>query len=386
MISGSKKTIIALLISLSGQQLFAHWLWENRSLAAFMVTSLGIGAWGYHRSRVNQSGVSPSMPLKKVSMYYESKNSQKLVVEPVEWPVKLVYDNNPLSWILSWAAGYLGGYVTRRQGEIANSQDAKLVRDKIAHYTSFYKDVLNMDEFAVPPQGFKTFNDWFIRTFKNIDASRPMDANPCTIVSPADSKVLIIPNLSQDTRMTIKEKRFNIAQFLGDASLARTFEGGVMMIFRLSPYDYHRYHYPFDCTVGCEQFIDGLYHSVNPRAFNVGCKPLTVNKRSYELLTPAGTCAARSSYPIVMVQVGATAVASIVNNFMDYDRGVPRDSAQIYQKGSELGYFQFGGSTVVLLFPANTIVPDAQLVQNSLNGYETAVKVRETIATWIAQR
>ena len=86
-----------------------------------------------------------------------------------------------------------------------------------------------------------------------------------------------------------------------------------------------------------------------------------------------------------MAQVGATAVASIVNEFMDYTKNsLKRDKNTVYQKGSEMGYFQFGGSTVVLLFPKDTIIPDAQIVKHSKNGYETAVKVRETIATWKA--
>jgi phosphatidylserine decarboxylase len=74
--------------------------------------------------------------------------------------------------------------------------------------------------------------------------------------------------------------------------------------------------------------------------------------------------------------VGATAVASIVNDFGNYPVGT------IFSKGADMGYFQFGGSTLVLLFPKDKIILDEQIVKNSLNGYETAVKVRETIAFW----
>lgn len=152
-----------------------------------------------------------------------------------------------------------------------------------------------------------------------------------------------------------------------------------MMIFRLAPYDYHRYHFPCTCTVRPEIQINGNYHSVNPRAFVLGHKPLTENKRSYQMLTSTHDHATK----IIMAQIGATAVASIVNNFMDYNTNTLRYHAQtIFNKGNETGYFQFGGSTVVLLFPKDTIVPDAQIVKNSLNGYETAVKVRETIGHW----
>lgn len=391
MVSRYKKIILAVLIGLMGQQSSALGIApclqslcapKNRALTAFVAAGIGIGLLSYIKNKYSQ----PTTLQKQVKAYYACKGSTKLITEPVEWPVKLVYDDNPFSWLLSLAGGYLGGRVTRYAGSVANSKDPAVVKAKIDHYQSFYKDVLNMNEFHVPAKGFKTFNHWFTRTFKDIERSRPMQANALHVASPADSKLLIIPNLSENTHVTIKEQRFDVAKFLGDKDLAKKFEGGVMMIFRLSPYDYHRYHYPFDCMVGSEQYINGAYHSVNPRAFNVGCKPLTENKRSYQILEPAGSSNAHCLNQVAMVQVGATAVASIKNGFMDYQKDALKSPNQVYAKGQETGYFQFGGSTVVLLFPANTIIPDAQIVQNSLNGYETGVKVRETIATWMTPR
>lgn len=361
----------------------------NRIVTAGVLAVLGIGL-AQHLKVTYGSG-----PRKQVSHFYQSKESKELVEEPVEWPVKVVYADNPFSWILaSFAGGYMGKRVTDYAGSVAN--DPQATKGKIAHYESLYKDgFLDMNQFRVPQEGFKTFNEWFTREFNNIEQARPCSIQPAAIVSPADSKLLIIPDLSQDTTITIKEQRFNIEKFLGNKALAHRYEGGVMMIFRLAPYDYHRYHFPFDCVVGAEQCIAGAYHSVNPRAFNVGCKPLTENKRAYEILTPVGTCQNQFLNEVVMVQVGATAVASIVNTFMEkktcrvesrgyemtYKTG--RVHAREYKKGEQAGYFQFGGSTVVLLFPRNTIIPDAQIVENSNNGYETAVRVRETVATWM---
>ncbi len=317
---------------------------------------------------------------KQVKVYYASKHSHALVAEPVEWIVKVVYSDNPISRLLLPVSGYFGKHVTKYAHKVAHSTDPVVVNAKIGRFQRLYKEMLNMHEYAVPEQGFKTFNDWFTRRFKDLEASRPMESDAQAIVSPADSKLLIIPNLSHDLRIVIKEQCFNVAKFLGDRVLAKQFDGGVMMIFRLAPYDYHRYHYPFDCLVGPEQCIKGGYHSVNPRSFTAGAKPLTTNKRSYELLTPVG--AARTGCTVAMVQVGATVVASIVNEFMDYTTGTLKDAHAVYKKGQETGYFQFGGSTIVLLFSKGTIVPDAQIVAHSQNGYETAVKVRETIATW----
>lgn len=325
------------------------------------------------------------VPQKQVAVYYESKaRDAQIVREPVEWPVRVVYSDTYFGKLLRKGVDLWGHLVTNREARVKNSTDPEVVKGYIDHYLNFYKDLINMDHFVVPQEGFKTFNDWFIRKLKSPDSDRPMEDNAQAIASPADSKLIIIPDLTSHTQVTIKEERFDVASFLQDPELAKKYEHGVMMIFRLAPYDYHRYHFPFDCFVSVETFITGLYHSVNPRAFSCGVKPLTVNKRTYEILTPY-FIDRDVECPVVMSQVGATAVASIVNTFMDYESGEPAlkyGANQVFIKGHELGYFQFGGSTLVMLFPPDTIQPDEQIVNNSLNGYETAVKVRETVAQW----
>jgi phosphatidylserine decarboxylase len=70
-----------------------------------------------------------------------------------------------------------------------------------------------------------------------------------------------------------------------------------------------------------------------------------------------------------MAEVGATMVGSIVQTY--------KGNSVI--KGKEKGYFEFGGSTVVLLFERNKICIDRDLLINTANGYETAVKMGERI-------
>lgn len=314
---------------------------------------------------------------KQIDVFYASKSSEaKLIKEKIQWPVRLAYNKNITSKFFKKIIDFLGKYITNREAKFKNSKDPVLVKKFINYYLNFYKDFINMHEFNIPEDGFKTFNDWFIRSLKDPDKSRPLEDNKLAIVSPADCKILILPDISLHTQITIKEEIFDLEAFLQDKKLAETYNNGSMIIFRLAPYDYHRYHFPFDSMVSQEIFIDGKYHSVNPRAFICGVKPLTVNKRSYEILTPAAESENYNNIPVVMIQVGATAVASIVNCFENYSKN------NIFLKGQEMGYFQFGGSTLVMLFPKNRIIFDEQIVKNSLNGYETAVKVRETIAYW----
>ena len=50
-------------------------------------------------------------------------------------------------------------------------------------------------------------------------------------------------------------------------------------------------------------------------------------------------------------------------------------------KGDELGYFQFGGSTLVVVFEPGRINFDKDLVANSEEALETLVRVGMQVAT-----
>ena len=49
------------------------------------------------------------------------------------------------------------------------------------------------------------------------------------------------------------------------------------------------------------------------------------------------------------------------------------------KKGEEKGYFEFGGSTIVLLLQYGKVRMDSDLIENSENGYETIVRMGERI-------
>ena len=50
-----------------------------------------------------------------------------------------------------------------------------------------------------------------------------------------------------------------------------------------------------------------------------------------------------------------------------------------FKKGEEKGYFEFGGSTIVLLFKKDTITIDKDILDNSKDNIETIVKYGEKI-------
>ena len=129
-------------------------------------------------------------------------------------------------------------------------------------------------------------------------------------------------------------------------------------MIRLCPADYHRFHFPCDGRIVDDRQIPGLYHSVNPVALALGLKIFCENRRCYSLLdTP-------QFGRVAMIEIGAFGVGSIVWTFEDTS----------VKKMQERGYFEFGGSTIVLLFEPGAITFDDDLVNDSATGLEVHVR------------
>lgn len=239
-------------------------------------------------------------------------------------------------------------------------QNSRLSKKDITPFIQ--KHSINIHECEKQLDQYTSFNDFFSRKLK--PSTRTIDTRHQIITSPVDGKLFIIPHLDQQTDFFVKNQRFNLERFLKDATLARQYQNGTLMIFRLAPYDYHRFHFPVDCTPSTWQQQGGVYESVNPLVYASGVQPLTENQRHLVQLETEqfGT--------ILMSIVGALLVGRIVETY------APETA---YKKGDEMGYFEFGGSTVTLLFKAGTIKPIEKIVQNSLQGVETAVRLGQAI-------
>ena len=223
----------------------------------------------------------------------------------------------------------------------------------------FVKD-FNIDLSIAQKQHFTTFNDFFTRKLKPL--ARPVDNDSNVVVSPGDGKILAFQNiLNQD--FIIKSYKFDINTFLQNDSLAALYREGSMISLRLCPTDYHRYHFPLGGTVSPDIKINGELYSVSPIALRSMVDIFLLNKREYIIL------ANRRFGDVVMVEVGATMVGSIVQTY----------TGNQVVKGEEKGYFKFGGSTIVLLFKKGTISIDSDLLANTKNGLETRVRMGEEI-------
>ena len=220
---------------------------------------------------------------------------------------------------------------------------------------------IDMSEATKPIADYTSFNDFFYRTLK--PEARPIEAN---FVSPGDGKLLAFENIEDVHSFFVKGRKFTLSEFLADNKLAKKHKNSSLFILRLAPNDYHRYHFPYSGVASDMTKIKGDYFSVSPYALASNfTKVFCENKREYCILKT------QDKGNIIIAPVGATMVGSIIETF---------NANTNINKGDEMGYFAFGGSTIVLLIDKNKITIDPDIIKNTKNKIETFVKMGEKIA------
>jgi phosphatidylserine decarboxylase len=221
---------------------------------------------------------------------------------------------------------------------------------------------LDVDEFAKSPFSFKSFNEFFYRALK--PAARPIGPGDTVAVMPADGRHLAFQNVAVADGFYAKGQRFDLRSLLGDEVLAREFAGGAMLISRLCPVDYHRFHFPISGTPGESRLINGWLYSVSPIALRRNLACLWENKRMVTVVESS------QFGRVAMVEIGATMVGSILQTYL---------AGRAVAKGEEKGLFKFGGSCVVTLFQTGRIQLDADLTEQSANQIEVYARMGERL-------
>jgi len=208
---------------------------------------------------------------------------------------------------------------------------------------------------------FSCYNDFFTRQIKK--EKRPLAAAPDVFISPCDSK-LSVYGINEDSCFFIKGSVYTVADLLGgNKALADQFMGGYYLIFRLTVDNYHRYCYIDNGTKEENIFIPGVLHTVNP----ISLKKYNIYKQNCREYTVLHT---ENFGDVVQVEIGAMMVGRIKNHH----------GACSFRKGEEKGMFEFGGSTIVLLVKKDILTIDGDILANSAENIETAVKMGERIA------
>lgn len=291
---------------------------------------------------------------KRQAIQYSQRDSQVILEEKVPgeaWLYWLYY--NPIGQ-LSLEAMVKRKFISHWYGqEMDHASSKEKINDFVAEYQ------IDMSDFQ--EKEYESFNDFFYRKLK--PESRPINNDSLVIVSPADGKILVYPNIT-NTDFIIKGYQFNVLEFLENDSLADHFNNASLMIIRLCPTDYHRYHFPVNGNITLEKKLKGDYYSVSPIALKKKVELITMNKREFTIIESPVFGS------VLMMEVGATMVGSMIRTYKD----------SLVDKGEEKGYFKFGGSTVVLLFQESMLEIDQDLIDNSAKGIETEVKMGEQVA------
>ncbi|MBR0457257.1 MAG: phosphatidylserine decarboxylase [Firmicutes bacterium] len=196
---------------------------------------------------------------------------------------------------------------------------------------------IRMSDIEVPAGGFTSFNEFFTR--KRKDGMRPKP-EAGQVLCPCDG-LLSVVKIREDSCFRLKGMPYSLRRLLDDEGLAAFLQGGLAMIFRLTPQHYHRYCYSMNGNVMHSRRIEGKLHCVRPVALET-VPVFAENSREYQVIrTPQGRY-------MVHMEIGALLVGRISNY-------PGQDSGAAVCAGEEKGYFEFGGSTIVLIFEKDMI-------------------------------
>lgn len=233
--------------------------------------------------------------------------------------------------------------------------DSKFSKKKISKFIK--SNEIDMTEYE--NKEYLSFNEFFSR--KILDEKRPIDNDLNNLISIADAKLKYV-KITDDIRLKIKNTTYSLNELLRNKELSTKYINGDCLILRLTVSDYHRYCYLDNGTQGKNIKIKGVLHTVNSISQDK-CKIFAENSREYTVLNT------ENFGQVVQVEVGALLVGRI-NNYNENNKFV---------RGEEKGLFEFGGSTIILLFENGKVKIDEDIVENSLKNIETKIKMGEKI-------
>lgn len=274
-----------------------------------------------------------------------------------------VYGESFLRWTYGNPLGKLALHaLVKRHGfskwygkRMSNPESAKRVQPFIEQYG------MNPADFLDSPTSYKSFNEFFYRKLK--PEARPIASAP--IVFPADGRHLGFPDISKIDSFFVKGQTFDLQALLGDPALAAKYAHGSLVLSRLCPVDYHRYHFPAAGIPSETHAIPGPLFSVSPIALAQQLSYLWTNKRTLTQLQTEdfGT--------ILLLEIGATCVGSIHQTY------TPN---QPVEKGAEKGYFAFGGSSTITIFEPGKVTLAKDLLENSSKQIELYARIGSEMA------
>lgn len=217
----------------------------------------------------------------------------------------------------------------------------------------------NIDMSDYVNQAFKSYNDFFVRSLK--PGKRFINYDKNVLISPSDGRVSVY-DINDDSVFRIKDSYYTVESLTHSKRAGEYYKGGKCVIIRLCVDNYHRYCYIDDGYKSKNKFIQGVLHTVNP----IACEHYDIYKENSRECSILYT---KNFGKVMQIEVGALMVGRIINY----------DEVSCIKKGDEKGRFEFGGSTICLLFKKDAVEIDKDLIRNTEEGFETAIKMGERI-------
>ena len=236
--------------------------------------------------------------------------------------------------------------VSKLAGRYLSSAHSKWLISKFIE-----RNEINMDIYE--ECDYSSFNDFFTRKIK--PDCRPVPEDLDVLISPCDCLATVYP-IQENTTFSIKNTEYTLRSLLRSPRLAKRFRGGYAYVLRLTVEDYHRYLYSVSGKQSKNYHIDETYHTVNPIA-NDYLPIYKENTREYTVIH------SKEFGDVLQMEVGALLVGKISNH----------KQSTVVTRGEEKGFFEYGGSTIVVLTQKGRVTPRSDLLTNSKNGYETKV-------------
>ena len=290
----------------------------------------------------------------------------------------------PLTWLSAWLVRY--------NREIGIFMDSAASLNTASLATIRASPAYHMDDYLEPRGGWNSFNHFFARNVK--PGRRPIAAiaDDSVLASPADFTYNGHLQVSATSTITFKTLTWRISELLADSPLGARFAGGTWIHGFLDASDYHRVHTPVAgkvvearviqgqhyCFIQARDVADGGFEEEGieedvieeKRKMLMAERPVKYlkkrrsefdvpNEHGYQFVQARGLIILDTQIGLVAVlPVGMAAVSSVV---------LTAEVGASLHKGEELGYFQFGGSDVVVLFEARKRVDVSMVVGQHYN-------------------
>lgn len=280
------------------------------------------------------------------------------------YEVEKVSGDKYLNWIYSTKVGirFLELFIKKKIFSYIYGKycDMSISKNKIKKFIDDFD--INIGESITATDSFINFNDFFTR--KLHPTARPIEKITNTFISPGDGRITVYENINLEKIVEVKGFTYSLHDLIPDKAIAKKYNNGSMIILRLCPTDYHRFHFIDDGICEHTSRVKGSYYSVNPIALNKIPTIFCENKREWS------TFHSDNFGDVLYMEVGATCVGSIIQSYTSNKRVI---------KGDEKGYFKFGGSTVILFLEKNKVKIDEDILLQSNLGYECKVLMGEKI-------